>query len=125
MLQNRHVLVRLRQDDSDHDIAPSRLMGGKTLGKLRERAEQMGWLDPAHPLPDDAALAAVLTPTRVVASTLAPFASLIREWCAQGLQGTTLHAVLCRNHAYTGSYSAMRFVKSRAVAFIAIERKTQ
>ena len=119
MFQYRQVLVRLRQGDSDRDIARSRLMGRKKLGKLRERAEQMGWLDPALPLPDDAALAAALTPTRVAASTvstLAPFASLIREWCAQGLQGTTMHAVLCRNHGYAGSYSSMRRFRQQLAA---------
>ena len=119
MFQYRQVLVRLRQGDSDRDIARSRLMGRKKLGKLRERAEQMGWLDPAQPLPDDAALALALTPARAAASTvstLAPFASLIRQWCAQGLQGTTMHAVLCRNHGYTGSYSAMRRFRQQLAA---------
>ncbi len=119
MFQYRQVLVRLRQGDSDRDIARSRLMGRKKVGKLRERAEQLGWLDPAQPLPDDAALASALTPTRVAASTvssLAPFASLIREWCAQGLQGTTMHAVLYRNHGYTGSYSSMRRFRQQLAA---------
>ncbi len=119
MFQYRQVLVRLRQGDSDRDIARSRLMGRKKVGKLRERAEQLGWLDPAQPLPDDAALASALTPARVAASTvstLAPFASLIREWCAQGLQGTTMHAVLCRNHGYTGSYSSMRRFRQQLAA---------
>lgn len=119
MFQVRQVLVRLRQGDSDRDIARSRLMGRKKLGKLRVRAEQLGWLDPAQPLPDDAALAAMLKPTRVAVSTvstLAPFASLIRDWCAQGLQGTTMHAVLCRNHGYTGSYSAMRRFRQQLAA---------
>ena len=119
MFQYRQVLVRLRQGDSDRDIARSRLMGRKKLGRLRELAEQMGWLDPAQPLPDDVALAVALTPTRVAAntvSTLAPFASLIREWCAQGLQGTTMHAVLCRNHGYRGSYSAMRRFRQQLAA---------
>lgn len=111
MFQYRQVLVRLRQGDSDRDIARSRLMGRKKLGKLRALAEQIGWLDPAQPLPDDATLASALTPARVAASTvstLTPFAALIRQWCAQGIQGTTMHAVLCRNHGYTGSYSAVR-----------------
>jgi len=111
MFQYRQVLVRLRQGDSDRDIARSRLMGRKKLSKLRERAAAQGWLDPAQPLPDDAALASALTPARVAAttvSTLVPFTSLIRDWCAQGIQGTTMHAVLCRNHGYTGRYSAMR-----------------
>lgn len=119
MFQYRQVLVRLRQGDSDRDIARSRLMGRKKVGKLRERAEQLGWLDPAQPLPDDAALASVLTPSRVAASTvstLAPFAPLIREWSAQGLQGTTMHAVLCRNHGYTGSYSSMRRFRQQLAA---------
>lgn len=119
MFQYRQVLVRLRQGDSDRDIARSRLMGRKKLGKLRALAEQMGWLDPAQPLPDDAALALTLTPARAAASTvstLAPFASLIRQWCAQGLQGTTMHAVLCRNHGYTGSYSAMRRFRQQLAA---------
>ena len=40
MFQYRQVLVRLRQGDSDRDIARSRLMGRKKVGKLRERAEQ-------------------------------------------------------------------------------------
>lgn len=119
MFQYRQVLVRLRQGDSDRDIARSGLMGRKKLGKLRELAARLGWLDPAQPLPDDAALAAALTPTRVATSTvstLAPFASLIREWCAQGLQGTTMHAVLRRNHGYTGSYSAMRRFRQQLAA---------
>ena len=81
MFQYRQVLVRLRQGDSDRDIARSRLMGRKKLGRLRELAEQMGWLDPAQPLPDDVALAVALTPTRVAAntvSTLAPSGSVQR-----------------------------------------------
>ena len=36
MFQYRQVLVRLRQGDSDRDIARSRLMGRKKVGKLRE-----------------------------------------------------------------------------------------
>ena len=119
MFQYRQVLVRLRQGDSDRDIARSRLMGRKKLGKLRELAQQLGWLDPALPLPEDAVLASALTPSRVAASTvstLAPFASLIRDWCAQGLQGTTMHAVLRRNHGYTGSYSAMRRFRQQLAA---------
>ena len=120
MFQYRQVLVRLRQGDSDRDIARSRLMGRKTVRKLRVLAEPLGWLDPAQPLPDDATLASALTPARAAASTassLVPFASLIRDWSAQGLQGTTMHAVLCRNHGYTGSYSAMRrFLQQLAAA---------
>lgn len=119
MFQYRQVLVRLRQGDSDRDIARSRLMGRKKLSRLRALAEPLGWLDSAQPLPEDATLALALRPTRVATSSvssLAPFASLIRDWCAQGLQGTTMHAVLCRNHGYTGSYSAMRRFRQQLAA---------
>lgn len=111
MYQYRQVLVRLRQGDSDRDIARSGLMGRRKLRQFRQRAMDFGWLDPARPLPEDSALAAGLAPAKVAASTvstLLPFAALIRDWFEQGLQGTTIHAVLCRNHGFTGSYSSVR-----------------
>ena len=58
MFQYRQVLVRLRQGDSDRDIARSRLMGRKKVGKLRERAEQLGltcWLSSDEELVEDSA----------------------------------------------------------------------
>lgn len=32
----------------------------------------------------------------------------IRTWLAAGVQGTTIHAGLQRNHGYTGSYCAVK-----------------
>lgn len=29
------------------------------------------------------------------------------NWYAAGIQGTTIHAALVRNHGYTGSYSSL------------------
>ena len=37
------------------------------------------------------------------------------RWAAAGIQGTTIHATLVRNHGYTGSYSAVKRVLRRAV----------
>lgn len=120
MFQYRQVLVRLRQGDSDRDIARSRLMGRKKLARVRARAEREGWLDKALPLPDDEVLAvafAVATPASTCVSSLAPLSALIQQWFAQGLQGTTMHATLCRNHGYTGSYSSVRrFLQQLAAA---------
>ena len=59
MYQYRQVLVRMRQGDSDREIARDRLMGRKKLGHVRSTAVQRGWLDSAQPLPDDEALAQV------------------------------------------------------------------
>jgi hypothetical protein len=60
MFQYRQVLVRLRQGDSDRDIARSRLMGRPKVAALRGLAVSHGWLAPDGPLPDDAALSAAI-----------------------------------------------------------------
>jgi transposase len=118
MYQYRQVLLRMRQGDSDREIARSRLMGRPKACAVREVAGEHGWLDPASSLPDDAMLASVFTgapraPTCV--STLEPFRAQIERWLQTGTQGTTIHAALCRNHGYTGSYSAVRrFVQVHA-----------
>lgn len=111
MYQYRQALLRMRQGDSDREIARSGLMGRPKSKAVRAAAFQQGWLDPAAPLPDDAALAAVFgskprAPSCV--STLEPFREQIERWLDAGTQGTTIHAALCRDYGYTGSYSAVR-----------------
>lgn len=120
MYQYRQALVRMRQGDSDRDIARCGLMGRRKLKDVRAAALRQGWLDPATPLPDDDALAAVFAqppraPTCV--STLEPLRAAISAWFEAGLQGTTIHAALRRNHGYQGSYSAVRrFLQGLAAA---------
>jgi len=120
MFQYRQVLVRMRQGDSDRDIARSRLMGRRKAAALRRVVQARGWLDPATPLPDDAALAAVLgTPARAptCVSTLEPLRPLIAAWFAERVQATTIHAALVERHGFKGSYSAVRrFVRALAAA---------
>jgi hypothetical protein len=60
MYQYRSALVRMRQGDSDRDIARSKTMGRKKLAHVREMAGECGWLSPEFPLPDDGVLAALL-----------------------------------------------------------------
>jgi transposase len=120
MYQYRQVLLRMRQGDSDREIARAGLMGRPKSAAVRGVATERGWLDPAAPLPDDDALAAVFarTPRPVpCVSTLEPFREEIERWFAAGIQGTTIHAALCRNHGYTGSYSAVRrFLQASAAS---------
>jgi transposase len=120
MYQYRQVLLRMRQGDSDRDIARSGLMGRAKAGAVRVMATEHRWLDPTTPLPDDDALAAVFaakpraTPCE---STLEPFREQIERWIESGVQGTTIHAALMRNHGFRGSYSAVRrFLQARAAA---------
>jgi transposase len=111
MFEYRQILVRLRQGDTDRDIARAGLMGRRKTAAVRKLAQARGWLDPDGPLPDDATLAAALAapPTRSSnVSTLEPHRARIKHWWADGVQGTTIHAALKRNHGYTGSYSAVR-----------------
>jgi transposase len=119
MYQYRHALARMRQGDSDRDIARSKLMGRKKIAAVRETAQQHGWLDPGTPLPDDEKLAVVFgrreTPSSRCVSTLEPWREQVAHWFAAGVQGTTIHATLRRNHGYTGSYSSVyRFLQQLA-----------
>lgn len=57
MYQYRQILLRMRQGDSDRDIARSKTMGRKKIAQVRETASERGWLDPEFTLPDDTALA--------------------------------------------------------------------
>ncbi len=60
VFEYRQVLARMRQSDSDRDIASPRLMGRGKLKTVRQVALARGWLDPGRPLPDDAELAAIV-----------------------------------------------------------------
>ena len=111
MFQYRAVLVRLRQGDSERDIARARLMGRRKVAAFRALAVRRGWLNPDTPLPEDAQIAAIVGEARRARSTIStvePFRELVRRWSAQGVQGVAIHAALCREHGYTGSYSAVR-----------------
>lgn len=112
MFEYRQVLARMRQGDSDRDIAGARLMGRSKLKTVRQVALAHGWLDPGRPLPDDAELAGIFGRdpklARSCISSLEPFREVVRGWFDAGVQGTTIFSALERNHGYTGSYSAVR-----------------
>src|ERR1700731_4628916 len=111
MYQYRQSLVRMRQGDSDRDIARSKTMGRKKIAQVREIAAEHGWLARDSTLPGEHVMAAFLArkealPSSCV-STLEPWRAQITKWRATGVQCTTIHATLVRNHGYTGSYSSV------------------
>lgn len=117
----RQVLVRLRQGDSDRDIARSRLMGRPKVAALRALAAAHGWLEPAAVLPDDAAIAAAVGRARRARSTISsvePYRAMVERWLDDGVSGVVIHAVLGREHGYRGSYSSVH----RMVAALARNR---
>jgi hypothetical protein len=92
MYQYRQILVRMRQGDSDRDIARSKTMGRKKIAQVRETAREHGWLAPESSLPDDSVLATLLArkeplPSSCI-STLEPWREQITKWHAAGIQGT-------------------------------------
>ena len=112
----RQILVRMRQGDSDREIARSGIMGRRKIAKVREVAAARGWLALESPLPNDAVLSAQFARHEAVPasciSTLEPWREQISQWHGPGIQGTTIHAALVRNHGYTGSYSSVyRFLQ--------------
>jgi len=107
----RQALLRMRQGDSDRDIAAARVMGRPKAASWRRIASERGWLDAAQPLPDDASIAAALGSPRKASttiSTLEPHRQRLSAWVEQGVSGTAIHAALKRQHGWTGSYSAVR-----------------
>ena len=111
MFEYRQVLARMRLGDTDRAIARTGLMGRRKLAQLRRTAEAAGWLDAATPVPGDSELAVHLTPGRAqpaVASLAEPHRERIERWWRQGIQSTTIHGALVRNHGFTGSYSSVR-----------------
>jgi transposase len=119
MFQYRAVLVRLRQGDSERDIARARLMGRRKVAAFRALAEQHGWLAVEAPLPEDGEVAVVVGQARRARSTIStvePFRAIVTRWVEQGIAGVAIHAALCREHRYTGSYSAVRRMVQAIVA---------
>lgn len=111
MFQYRQVLVRLRQGDSDRDIARSRLMGRRKVAVLRALAAERSWLAPEAALPDDETIATAVGQARRARSTISsaePYRQLVERWAAQSVGGVAIHSALCREHGYRGSYSAVR-----------------
>jgi hypothetical protein len=52
----RQALLRMRQGDSDRDIARSGLIGRRTTASLRALASERSWLAAKQPVPDDATM---------------------------------------------------------------------
>jgi len=111
MYHYRQVLVRMRQGDSDRDIAKSRIMSRKKLAEVRELALARGWLLHATALPDDTMLAEVFASKDDLPascqSTVTPWRNEIEKWHAAGITVTRIHQVLTERHGYTGSYSSV------------------
>lgn len=110
MYQYRQILVRMRQGETDREIARARLTGRRKAAELRQLAWERRWLEPGTALPEDAEIAAALGEARRAASTISsvePHRTIVERWLAQGVSGVAIHAALKREHGYRGSYSSV------------------
>ncbi|WP_336598088.1 hypothetical protein [Paraburkholderia bengalensis] len=84
MFEYHQVLARMRQGDSDRDIARAALMERKKRTTMQRQIEARGWLDPAQPLPVDAVIAGSPHLPHTCVSTTEPFPEQIPGWEATG-----------------------------------------
>lgn len=116
MFQYQQILFHMRSGESDRDLAKAGVVGRRKAGEVRKEANAQGWLDPARPLPSEAELARAFAQRSQQAgngSSAAPYRAQIQAWVAEGIDCTTIHRALARNHGFAGSYSAVRrFVQS-------------
>ena len=111
MYEIRQAIVYMRSGQSDRQIAKSGLMGRKKAGEFRAIALKSGWLDNTQSVPDEAVIADVLgvkSCRTTEVSSVYPYRDEITTWWQKGIQGTTIHAALVRNHGFGGSYSSVR-----------------
>ena len=95
MFHFRQALLRMRQGDSDREIAASKVMGRRKAAALRQAASARGWLGAAQALPEDAEIAQAMSAPRRAASTvssLQPWRGLIGQWAAATLGDKTADA---------------------------------
>ena len=115
MYEIRQIIVCLRSGETIRGIAQTKLANRKKIRAVRKIAVQQNWLDIKKEIPADEVLATFFKPipsAKVTQSSVLPYSKQIEEWCQQGIQGTTIHAALKRQHGFEGSYdSVQRFVK--------------
>jgi transposase len=107
----RELIYRLRAGESQRRIAKDLSMSRTTVSKYRRWAKAQGYLDAAHPLPDDATLAAAWgEPVQplCVASSVEPYREIVQAWVEQGVEMTAIWQHLQDDYLYPGSYSSVR-----------------
>lgn len=115
MHEYRQIIVRLKLGESIRSIMQARLACRKKVRQVRKVALAQHWLEIANEIPSDEVLAkyfkiSALTPA--TQSTVLPYQEQVESWCQQGIQATTIHATLQRQHGFKGSYeSVVRFVR--------------
>jgi transposase len=111
MYQLRQIIVLMRQGESCRAIARMGHAGRNKVKQIHKIATRQGWLDLEQALPDDEALFELFRlPSEKPCPRLSvqPHLTQIEEWTQQGIQATTIHAALQRQHGFQGGYDVIR-----------------
>ncbi len=113
MYQYSQIISQFRNGGTIRGMAKEKLADRKKLRKVKIIAEAQGWLSSKNPMPSDETLAKFFKKSQVSQkSLLCPYKTKIEEWVQQGVQATTIHAHLLREHGFPGSYNiTQRFIK--------------
>ena len=113
MYQYSQIISQFRSGGTLRGMAKAKLADRKKLRKIKTIAETQGWLNSNNPMPSDEVLAQYCKKSSVSQkSLLCPYKDKIEEWVQQGVQATTIHAHLLREHDFQGSYNiTQRFIK--------------
>lgn len=109
--QIRDIVYRLRQGQSERQIARDVGMSRVTIHKYYMIALREGYMDNEEDLPTDRELVAKLGPAIAppwMESTVAPYGEVVDKLLSDGVEMVALHARLREDHGYRGSYSSVR-----------------
>ena len=109
--QVRDIVYRLRQGETERQIALDLRVSRHTVAKYRELVGEAGYLDVSRPLPTDRELVASLGPVKAPPkpeSTVSPYREVVERLLLEGVEQTAILARLREDHGYTGSYSSIR-----------------
>jgi len=106
MYQYRQIIFRMRQGESNRGIAQAKLADRKKVRQIRAIAAEQGWLSVERELPTDVELSTFFTVQKNShqKNLALPFQCQIEAWVKQGIQASTIHAALQREHQFSASY---------------------
>ena len=109
--QIRDIVYRLRQGQSERQIARDLGMSRVTIHKYYMVALREGYMDSEEELPTDRELVASLGPAIAppwMASTVAPYGEVVERLLSEGVEMVAILSRLREDHGYRGSYSSVR-----------------
>lgn len=107
----RDIVYRLRQGQSEREIARDVGISRPTVHKYKIMAEKEGYLEQERGLAEIEQIAEILGPAPHpprVPSSLEPYQEIVERMLEQGVEMTAMWQRLRDDHGYQGSYSSVR-----------------